>query len=491
MRQTLHGKLSLILLSLLILLGLVYIPLTAFTTRNYIQEINQRLSRTLAKHISEEKPFLKDGRVHKDAMAEIKKLMVINPQIEVYLLDTQGRILAYSAASAKVKRKRVSLEPIEHFLSKEGMLPIVGDDPRDFNRQKIFSVSPIPLDGPTQGYVYVILGGEEQDAVAQMPQRSYILRLSISMMAGILLLVLVIGFILFSRLTRRLRHLTTAMETFHQQGFTQPVVLEKTSPPRDEIDRLGTVFTQMGDRLLQHLQERREADNLRRELVSNVSHDLRTPVTALQGYLETLLLKEGQLTEEQKRNYLATAFKHSEQLGKLISELFELAKLDAHEVPLHVEAFSLAELVQDVVQKFQIVAEKGKLSLQATFAENLPFVSGDIAMIERVLENLLENAFRYTPEGGRVTVSLTPEANSIKMQITDTGRGISQEDLPHIFERSYRGEKHRPELPEGAGLGLAITKRILELHGSVIEVVSTLDAGTTFTFHLPLASKTV
>lgn len=276
------------------------------------------------------------------------------------------------------------------------------------------------------------------------------------------------------------------MEAFTQSDFSDPVNLSSHSntTSRDEIDRLGVTFSQMADRILQQLTKLKQTDRLRRELVANVSHDLRTPLASLQGYLETLLLKEGKLTPQEQRNYLEIATKHSERLGKLVYELFELAKLDSHETQLHLEAFSLGELVQDVTQKFQLAAEKRRILLQTDFSADLPFAWADIGLIERVLENLIENALRYTPEGGTVTVALIRGDEKITVQVSDTGCGIPQGDIPYIFDRFYRAEKNQPERLSGAGLGLAIAKRILELHGSPIEVNSTLNVGTTFTFPL-------
>jgi signal transduction histidine kinase len=139
----------------------------------------------------------------------------------------------------------------------------------------------------------------------------------------------------------------------------------------------------------------------------------------------------------------------------------------------------MPELVQDVVQKFQLRAEQKGVKLGADFRPDLPLVTGDIALMERVLENLIENAIRYTPAGGSVTVALVAEDGKLTVRVTDTGRGIAEESLPHIFDRFYRGEEAGGG---GAGLGLAIARRILELHGATLSAQSRLNAGTTFSF---------
>lgn len=504
MLKTLHGRLSAVLLAALCLTVLLYVPLTLMATQRYLQESNQKLNRTLATHIAEnlaaQNLLRKDARTRALAMAEIKRLMVINPNVEVYLLDREGIVLAYSAAPGRVQREQVDVRPLQRFEADATAAPLFGDDPRHPEQRKVFSVSSLPVPshrgaGEIVGYVYIILDGEEYGTVAHLVQRSYILRLTIMTMGGILIFLLLAALFLFRSLTRPLRLLTTAMESFQQRVAAEhagpDVVTSSPASQRgDEITRLDMVFRQMAARIEYQVQRLNQADKQRRELVSNVSHDLRTPLAALQGYLETLLMKEGHLSAEERRSYLTIASRHSERLNHLISELFELANLDADEMKIHAEAFALGELVQDTMQQFQLVAEKKKVHLATDFAPALPFVYADIGLIERVLENLIDNAIRYTPEEGTITISLLPTDKHIAVQVRDTGRGIPKEDIPYLFERYYRVEKASTEQGEasgGAGLGLAIARRILQLHDSSIDVHSEVGSGATFTFDLPLA----
>jgi signal transduction histidine kinase len=463
--------------------------LTLYTNRLYFQEVNQKLNRTLAQNLASETNLMKDGRVNEKALKDIfNMLMVVNPNIEVYLLDPNGTILAFSAPPGRVKRQKISMAPLLSFLNKTDAFPILGDDPRDLKRKKVFSAALISLKNQTQGYLYVILGGEKFETVAEMLQGSYILRLSIWAVAGGLLFALLTGLLLFFRITLRLRRLTVDTETFRQSDFSEyPAFLPSfKGGSGDEIDRLGSIFSQMAERIIQLIKELRQADALRRELVADITHDLRTPLASLHGYVETLLLKEGKLTPQEQRDYLTIAIKRSNQLGKLVSALFELAKLDSPDVQVRFESFSLAELIQDIMQKFRLIVEKKKIGLLANFVENLPFVFADIALIERVFENLIENAVRHTPEGGSITISVVPKEERLMVQVSDTGFGVRPEDLPHLFDRSYRLKRERPKDAEGAGLGLIITKTILKLHGSDIKVASVVDTGTTFTFTLPV-----
>jgi len=515
MFKDLYTRLAAVLLGLFLLIGVLYILLTLYTTRLYFQEVNQKLNRILAQHLVSENILMKEGRVDEAALKNIfHMLMVVNPVIEVYLLDTNGRILAFSAPPGKVKRQSVSLGPIARLLNGTSSLPVLGDDPRDLAGKKIFSAAPITLNSRTEGYLYIILGGEEFETETQMLQGSYILRLSMWAAAGGLVFAFLAALLLFNRMTRPLRQLTAAMEAFRSSNFSEP----PDSLPRlkvssgNEIDKLAMIFKQMADRIVLQIKDLKEADSHRREFLANITHDLRTPLTSLQGFLETLLMKEGALTPEEKRNYLTTAIKRSNQLGKLVTAIFELAKLDSADVPVRFEPFSLNELVRDILQKFQLAAENKKVELKMSVAENLPLVFADIGLTERVFENLIDNALRYTAEGGEVRVrarlisdfglrnsDLKTDAkqsisedfairipqSAIEIRVSDTGSGIPAEDIPHLFERSYRRDAGRKDGAAGSGLGLVIAKRILELHNSGLEVKSTVNVGTTFTFTLP------
>lgn len=493
MFTTLYGKLAAVLFGLFCLIGAVAVLITLYTTRLYFQEISQKLNRTLAERMVSEQVLMQEGRINEEALKDIfHQLMVINPSIELYLLDAQGTILTFSAPAGKVKRQRIALEPLERFLSAAEDFPILGDDPRHLSRKKVFSVFPIEtLGGSREGYLYIILGGEEFDSVMQMLEESYILRLGVWTVGSILVMTILAGLLCLKLLMRKLQSLAIAMETFRHNEFPgQSDVVSRSKPQEDaarqgdDIDGLEMTFRRMADLIRQQVQQLKETDQLRRELVANVSHDLRTPVTSLRGYLETLLLKEGVLSPQERKQYLEIAVTQSTRLGELIAELFELAKLNSQEMKPRLESFSLGELVQDVVQKFRVIVETKQVTLQVKQGDDLPFVSADIGLIERALDNLIENALRHTPPGGRVTVILSLKGESIMVQVMDTGCGIPPDDLPHIFDRYYRGSRKQQAGENGAGLGLAITKRILELHGSSIEAQSGMNAGTTVAFSL-------
>ena len=254
----------------------------------------------------------------------------------------------------------------------------------------------------------------------------------------------------------------------------------------DEIDQLGTTFLQMSDRIIKQVKLLQHNDTSRRELIANVSHDLRTPLASLQGYLETLLLKNDKLSEKEILEYIQTAYENSQRLQKLISELFELASLENNDATLHFESFSMSELAHDVSQKFQLKAKNKNIKLETRIPERPAFVSADIGLIQRVLENLLDNAIKYTPDGGTVEIALNIESSVVETIIKDSGQGISEDEAKYVFERFYRIEKHRDQ--DGSGLVLAIVKRIIQLHNSSILVSPAKDKGAVFSFDLPCAT---
>lgn len=491
MFSRISNRLFITQLFLLLILSGLCIGVVVYTAPMFMQELNQRLNLDLADNIVKEKKLILDKKVNQKAMkAVLNGMMLVNPSIEIYITDPNGKIMAYSAPKGALKRKTISMQPFKEFLSNKNHfnLPVLGDDPRSDKTNKVFSLAPIKNGEKTEGYLYIVLGGETYDSIFKLLESSYLLRGGVVAVLVSVLIASFIGFLLFRYITRRVYILSNAMEDFKKTDFTHQVLLPERFDGRkgDEIDQLGSTFLHMSERIIQQVKLLKHNDNSRRELIANVSHDLRTPLASLQGYLETLLLKHGSLTEPEILEYIQTAYENSQRLQKLISELFELASLENNDATLHFEAFSMSELAQDVSQKFKLHAENKGIKLETKIPEMPAFVSADIGLIQRVLENLIDNAIKYTPKGGEIEIELNICDSKIATIIRDTGQGISKYDALHVFERFYRVEKHRDQ--DGSGLGLAIVKRIMQLHDSSISVSPAPNKGTIFSFDLPCAS---
>jgi signal transduction histidine kinase len=487
MLRTLYAKLALALFILFCLVGGVFLVASLYSAHMYQQEVAQRLNYDLASHIVDEHVLLQDGNINQAGLETLfHDLMIINPSLEFYLLAADGSVLSYSAAPGKVVRDQVNLGPVVTMLEGNPNLPVLGDDPRNHERQKAFSVAPIVSSGETQGYIYAILGSEQVDHITELLDHSFIMRWSVLAVGAALLFALFAGLLVFAFLTRRLRRLSSNMETFRRQNFSAPVPCPSPgNDAPDEIDRLCISFSEMARHIHAQMERLRETDSLRRELVANVSHDLRTPLASLRGYLETLTLKDKELTGEERQAYLDTACRHADHLTRLVFELFELAKLDAKELQPNREPFPLAELVQDVTQKFKLRAEQQGVRIEVDAMPDVPFAEADIGMIERVLDNLIDNALQHTPQGGVIQITVADKAGQITVRVQDSGTGIPENELPHIFERFYRKASSGHDNGAGAGLGLAISQRIVELHGSSLSVSSVIDQGSEFAFSLP------
>jgi len=200
-----------------------------------------------------------------------------------------------------------------------------------------------------------------------------------------------------------------------------------------------------------------------------------------------VLIRDEGLSQDDRYRYLQVAVKHCERLARLVRDLFDLTKLEANEVRPQVESFPISELAQDVVQKFALSAQKRDLRLSASVSADCPPVCADIGMMERVLENLIENAMRYTPAGGEISVGVHRAGDRVELQVSDTGQGIHHDDIDNVFDRYYRADRGESSDAGNAGLGLAITRRIIELHGGQIRVESAPGLGTTFTVELAMA----
>lgn len=489
MFRSLYAKMSLTLFVLFILVGSTFFFASLYSAYMYQQEVAQRLNRDLAMYIVDEHVHIKDGKVDQSNLKDLfHTVMIINPSLELYLLGNEGEVIAYSAKPEKVVRKQVSLEPVAKILDGEQNMPVLGDDPKHLDGYKAFSVAPIESNGIRQGYIYAVLGSEQLDYISELLQQSFIMRVGVGAIMLALAFAFVGGLAIFFLLTRRLRGLSHSMEVFRTQGFEQlENFVELSNGSHDEIDTMSDTFRQMARQIQAQMVRLKEIDALRRELVANVSHDLRTPLASLKGYLETLLLKDDSLAAKERQAYLKIAHKNSERLSNLVTELFELAKLDAGELKLQKETFSMAELAHDVIQKFLLRAEQQDINLKVDMDLGVPYVEADIGLIERVLDNLIDNALKNTPRGGTIKLGLNADGTFVTVIVADTGRGIAEDELPHIFQRFYKmpsGDNSQT----GAGLGLAIAQRIVELHGSQLSVKSILHQGTQFDFALPVDS---
>lgn len=488
----LYWKLSLTFLAILILVGLAYVSITAYFSNKYFEETTQLLNAKISNHLINEKfqnqsPFLEDGSVNKPLFGDIMHdMMAVNQGIEVYLLDKQGTIL-YSVVlnhdQPEAPKQHVDLDPVNQFIENDGKIFIRGDNPRNENDPKIFSAAPFSYEGH-EGYIYIVLAGKHFDEVMGSLSGSYFMKLGAGSMVLTLFFALIVGLIAIWYLTANLRNVIETAIRF-KEGDTEARIehAEKT-----DLAVLATTFNQMADTINENMERLKSHARLRQELISNVSHDLRSPLAIIHGYTETLIIKDKSLTDKERSQYLNNINSSTEKLTKLVAQLFEYSKLEAKQIEPHKEPFLVSELAMDLYSKYQVLAKEKAIQLNIEMEEGLPLVFADIALVERVIQNLIDNALKFTPEGGKITLILGHTDNNVEVTVKDTGMGISEQDQRYIFER-YRKGKATSKGNFGAGLGLAIVKKILDIHHAGIKVISKPNEGASFQFALPVYSS--
>ncbi len=485
--NSLYAKLATGLVLTLLAVGIVHTLSVTVLTQQLRETADQKLNRDLAKNLVADQRIVKGGQIDIEAMkSTFMMYMSINPSIEIYYLDAAGKILSFSAEPGKVKRDGVSLAPIKKYLSGTETFPLLGDDPRSHDKQKAFSVTPIPDAQNPEGYLYVVLHGEEFTKYEQTQSMLQILSLAWPGLVTSLVFGLLIGLFIFKRLTLRLRSLQEKVTTFAESDYRNANLFSiSQSNNGDELTELENRFHQMSEHISGQWAALVQQDKLRREMIASISHDLRTPLASAQGYLETIALKSNQLSAADREQYLNIALKQTNRLQSLIDQLFELVKLEARDTEIVFESFSILELVYDVRAKFALEAQDRHVELSIETGAVDAQVVADAGLIERVLDNLIGNALQYTDAGRKIWIDVTTDnKHQICVSVVDEGKGITNEQKPLIFDRFHRADSPQRSSNGHAGLGLAIVKKIIELHNQKIWVESEVGRGSRFSFTL-------
>jgi signal transduction histidine kinase len=377
----------------------------------------------------------------------------------VRLVDASGVVQADSFAP--IAGQDLSDEP-------RITVALSGQEASELQAGQVLAAVPIRLEGAVSGAVY--LSQPLTDVAAVLGD----LRLRLAASAGVaLLLSALVGLVLARAIARPVRSLTTAADRLAAGDFDYRI--EVDSP--EELAHLAGSFGAMRDELRRALQARTD-------LVSNVSHELRTPLTAIKGLTETL--RDGAVDDPTARDrFLASIESQTDRLIRLVNDLLVLSRADAQALTLRVSSVDLLELAHQTVLELQPAAESRAITLSVEGASAV--IRGDPDRLRQVLINLLDNAVRYSPPGGRVTLRVTPGSPRAAVAVSDDGPGIPPAELPHVFERFYRADRSRQRVDTagGAGLGLAIARTLVEAHGGAITLDSCIGAGTTVTFTLP------
>ena len=402
--------------------------------------------------------FVKDleQRFHKINMGLIirkdQTVTYMSPYIKVGEAGDISKLPAFGTSSGKFQRNQGSLW---------------------ITRQQDFLFS-----DKSKGTVFVFLDGG--------PFQKYLHQFSKSVFLTFLFILIatngVLTYFVSRSIIRPLRALKRATEEIKEGNLDFEIV----SHGNDELGDLSVAFEEMRRKLKKSVELQLQYEENRKELISNISHDLKTPVTAIKGYVEGIM--DGVSNSPDKLDkYIRTIYNKAADMDRLIDELFLFSKLDLGKVPFQFETVDLGHYVQDCAQELQFDMEKKGVQFTLTDLPQEPIlVTADRDKLRRVLLNIIENAIKYSEEGKcQITLSLEKQGDFAVIQIKDNGQGISEEALPHIFDRFYRADPSRNTATGGSGLGLAIAKQIIEEHGGRIGATSVVGRGTTVFMALP------
>ena len=451
--------------------------------------------------------------------AWLRNMVLFEPDTQLYLLDLDGAVLATSG-SAKIARDfRVALTPVLKAIGRPDAAYVMGDDPERMDADAVVAVQPVrratmQASDAVVGYLYLVLHTGQLPAGAADEGRWAALRMSFGRPAlGLILAIVTVttlaAVLIIAAVTRPLQRLTDAVSSISQRGLDAglPDAPGGALPPvtRDEFGQLTSAFEMMLATLRRQWAELRRLDHFRREGVSNLSHDLRSPLTATVACLETLdarWLACGASGADDRR-LVAVALRNARNAARLVQSLGDLAKLDEPEFKLRAEVVDLGELLDDIAIRFAERAAQQGVALVAEhdademrpmpFAGGLlsppPFAAVDIELLERAIANLVDNALKFCPRDARIVLAAQVTGDRVVISVADTGPGIAAADLPHLFDRFYQSRQSvAPATGEGGkGLGLAIVKRIAELHDGAVSVTSQPGQGTRVELSLPAA----
>jgi len=262
------------------------------------------------------------------------------------------------------------------------------------------------------------------------------------------------------------------------------VFMAQMAPVRDERGTLLGAVT-----VLRDITKLKEIEKIKSQFVSMVAHELRSPLAAIEGWLEVVISGEAGGDEKQKREWLQRAKERAHSLLALVNDLLEINKIEAGKVAQKMESVRIVEIITKIVDFFKPEAERRNISFKVKFSEKLPAVQADVQDMEKLFTNLISNAIKYNTDGGSITIESSLDENYLGLHVKDTGIGMAAEDLPRIFEDFFRVENKRTSRISGTGLGLTIAKKIVDSHFGHIEVKSQPEKGSTFSVYLPYQKR--
>ncbi|MEZ5636831.1 MAG: HAMP domain-containing sensor histidine kinase [Burkholderiaceae bacterium] len=431
----------------------------------------------------------------------LRNLVLFEPDTQLYLLDAEGTVLSSTGSAVLPPGFKVRLEPVRQAASNPDMPYVMGDDPERMDAGAIIAAravrrAVIRNDEPVAGYLYLVCHKPVLPQGRLEVLGSSIAKPALVAIIGVVVLATLMAAWIIATVTRPLRQLTRAVASISRDGLEDgaPGAPEALLPARtgDEFGKLTQAFALMLETVRRQWAALRRLDHFRREGVSNLSHDLRSPLTATAACLETLEGRwQGDAARVADRELVTMALRNTHNAARLVQSLGDLAQLDEPEFRLRCERLDAGELLDDIAVRFGQRAHSQGVVLQAVHDAHgpPPVVALDVELFERAIANLVDNALKFCRSGDRIDLSAQARGDAVEVVVSDTGPGIPEADLPHLFDRFYQARQSvAPSTGDGGkGLGLAIVKRIAELHGGTVRVDNRAAGGTQVLLRLPAA----
>ncbi len=473
-------RITILVFAVITILGSLFMALTYYGTTHYHLASTQLLNKDVAAHIAKfSSPYNNTGINKRRADSVFKNVMILNPSTEVYFLDSAGNIMDFYGPKKEIKLWKISLKNIKRYISLKGEEYIKAPDPRDSSSSKIFSAAEVISNNKKLGYIYVILGSNEYRNVTEMLFTSHISNFAIKALIVIILLSIAFSLLYLQRIKKSFNRMVDVLTQFQNGNFNARFKIKDN----DELAPVSQAFNKMADLLTYNINQLTKTENERKDFIANISHDLRTPLSIVRGYAETLLMKKEDISKRELEKYVEIILKKILQLEHLVTNLFEILKMESPEFTAKKEPFVLSEIVQETVNTFYINALEKKVALKCIQCQYHVWVNADIGLMERLIQNLISNAVKSSPENGKVQVALEVENNQLIFKIENDGLPLNTNLLQWI--NSPVAQSGLQADKPGSGLGLSIAKKILYLHDSYLQAYS-INSSTAFKFAIEI-----
>jgi len=453
------GMMALVMVVLVLLWLFQIVFLESFYTRMRISDIKNK-GASIVKLLDGGSKAEFENRL--DAFA-------FNNNLSIEMVDSGGNPIYITGATGSsghmpMIRNSARVKAFQEVMTgKEITVPLV--HPRFGNKFMLIGL-PVKMSGELTGVLFINM------PLAPVEDTASILKKQLLFITLILLVAaVIISFMISRTFTRPILEIKKVSEKIASGNFSDKITYRN----KDEIGKLAETINYLGQQLS-------KIEQLRKDLIANVSHELRTPLSLIRGYAETIKDVTGNVPDKREKQ-LGIIIEETERLGKIVDDILNLSQLQTGYFSLNKSRFPIMKTLDAVVRRYDVLSEKTGVQIVLQGSSD-GLVEADEARIEQVLYNLINNGFNHTPRGGTITVKAIDCPKAVRVEVSDTGSGIPEEDLPHIWDRYYKAEKASGKRAVGTGLGLAIVKSVLEAHQAAYGVESKREVGTTFWFEL-------